>query len=112
MELLKAHPQFDYAVLRSVFTNNEDIGMMVHTDPASRARFRAHRDRAMTTGNRESVELICEYILWDFEVRKSTDFIYAKGTRADQQGVWVSRSSKSLSKYWAGFALNSLVVAC
>lgn len=78
MELLKEHPQFDYAVFRSVFTNNENIGLMVYTDPTARARFLAHRDKAMTSGNRESVALICEFILWDFEVRKATDFCTRK----------------------------------
>ena len=34
MRMLKEYPGFDYCVIRSIFTNNEDIAMITCTDPA------------------------------------------------------------------------------
>ncbi|PPQ96197.1 hypothetical protein CVT26_005508 [Gymnopilus dilepis] len=74
MDWLMNYPDYDYAVKRSVYERNEHTGLMTYNDPKAKARFRKHREKAMTTGNPMSVALMLEYILWDFEVRKSQDF--------------------------------------
>ncbi|KDR67811.1 hypothetical protein GALMADRAFT_146824 [Galerina marginata CBS 339.88] len=78
MELLSDHPTCEYAVYRSVYENNENIGIMTYPHPDAKKIFRHYREKAMTTGDLLSVALICEYILWDFELRGSQDFAREK----------------------------------
>ncbi|KAF7986034.1 hypothetical protein HWV62_41390 [Athelia sp. TMB] len=75
---LEHYTQADYAVTRSVYQNNEDTGLMFYTSPLAKAHFRARRDKAMTTGDQASVAYICEYILWDIESRRASDFVVEK----------------------------------
>lgn len=51
---------------------------MFYTSPLAKAHFRARRDKAMTTGDQASVAYICEYILWDIESRRASDFVVEK----------------------------------
>lgn len=78
MEHLKKHPAYDYVVLRSLYTNGEKLALMMYKNPVIKANFRKHRDNAIKSGDRVSVALICDCVLWDIEVRKAADFCREK----------------------------------
>ncbi|KDR67786.1 hypothetical protein GALMADRAFT_216173 [Galerina marginata CBS 339.88] len=78
MKTLSEHPTYDYAVHRSVYENGENIGLMTYPHPEAKKMFRLYRERAVTTGHLLSVAFMCEYILWDFEIRGSQDFTREK----------------------------------
>jgi len=66
------YPTCDYVVLRSTYTNEEKYALMTYMGPVGPV-FRKHRDNAMKSGDRASIALICDCILWDIEARKATD---------------------------------------
>ncbi|KDR82287.1 hypothetical protein GALMADRAFT_264462 [Galerina marginata CBS 339.88] len=111
MQRLSEQPTYDYAVTRSVFENDEDTGYISYTIPVDKVRFRAHRDRAINTGNRTSVALICEYILWDIKMRKATDFRREKVVeQLSREYAWtvegLEQGLQLLANVRAGFAGN------
>jgi len=74
MRYLKEYgSKHDYAVLRSTYTNEEKWALMIYTGPVGPI-FRKHRDNAMKSGDRISVALMCDCVLWDIEIRKAADF--------------------------------------
>ncbi|SRR5258708_9681443 len=74
MRYLKEHQsKYDYVLLRSTYTNGEKYASMIYTGSVG-SIFRKHRDNAMKSGDRISVALMCDCVLWDIEVRKAADF--------------------------------------
>ncbi|KDR72138.1 hypothetical protein GALMADRAFT_143457 [Galerina marginata CBS 339.88] len=101
---LSDYPNSNYAVSRSVFQYDERTALMTYTNPDHKRCFLAHRNRAITTGDKRSVTLMCEYILWDIAMQNAVDFRREKVVEqlAREYGWAVDGIERELERMFGG----------